>query len=297
MPAAFSSGWITSAPPPADLFAVLSPRASDDSRLPGGPAGPAVAVPAAAAVVIARARPADSTARRPRRLRRCARVDRKFGFADTSAICHSDAQVNSSEPTYPVWSVYLLIFKILPNGLCASLSISIPRVRRNSPPRTASVAAAQTRRRVAPGICPGQRRHTAMYRVGQGACPGAKRAISLLFPGRMPLLVQLGPGGQEITSVRALRLPNAFTVSPVSAIRRKRLGAVPAEPLVRGDPFVGHHGRAQRDLAAEHGGRDDLGELAHPARPVAAEQFQALALGGQPGPAAVGGDDQRRDGD
>src|ERR1019366_885489 len=46
-----------------------------------------------------------------------------------------------------------------------------------------------------------------------------------------------------------------------------------------------------------HGGGDDLGELAHIAVAVAAQQLQAFPLRGQSGPATVGGDDQRRNRD
>ena len=63
------------------------------------------------------------------------------------------------------------------------------------------------------------------------------------------------------------------------------------------DPLLRHDRGAQRELAAQHRRRDDLGELAHLARAVAPEQLQALALGGQARAAAVAGDDQRRDRD
>src|SRR5450755_4075465 len=66
---------------------------------------------------------------------------------------------------------------------------------------------------------------------------------------------------------------------PVSGELSARLRPVAAELLVRGDPFVGDDRRAQRDLAAQDRGRDDLGELAHLAIAVAAEELQALALG------------------
>ena len=54
---------------------------------------------------------------------------------------------------------------------------------------------------------------------------------------------------------------------------------------------------AERDLAREHHAGDDLGELVDLAPAEAAEDLQALALRRQAGAAAVGGDDQRRDGD
>ena len=69
--------------------------------------------------------------------------------------------------------------------------------------------------------------------------------------------------------------------------------AVAAEEVVRCDPFFGDDRPAERELAAEHGRRDDLGQLADLPGPVAAEQLEAFALGGEPGAAAVGGDDQR----
>jgi hypothetical protein len=59
------------------------------------------------------------------------------------------------------------------------------------------------------------------------------------------------------------------------------------------DPLLGHDRRAERQLTAEDGRRDDLGELPDLALAVAVEQLEALALGGQAGSAAVGCDDQR----
>lgn len=58
---------------------------------------------------------------------------------------------------------------------------------------------------------------------------------------------------------------------------------------MRVDPLLRDHRRAQGDLAAQDGRGDDLGELAHLAGAVAAQQFEALALGRKPCPAAVGG--------
>src|SRR4051794_23628168 len=80
-------------------------------------------------------------------------------------------------------------------------------------------------------------------------------------------------------------------------VGERRLGAVAAVGVVGLDPLLGDDGRAERELAAEHRRRDDLGELADLAVAVAAEHLQALALGGQAGAAAVGRDDERRDRD
>src|SRR4051812_12679283 len=76
-----------------------------------------------------------------------------------------------------------------------------------------------------------------------------------------------------------------------------RLLAVAAVLVVRGDPLLGDDRRAERQLAAQHGRRDDLGELPDLTLPVAAEQLEALLLRGEARPAAVGGDDEGRDGD
>ena len=70
------------------------------------------------------------------------------------------------------------------------------------------------------------------------------------------------------------RLPGALT-----GRARHGLGPVAAEPSWRVTHSSGDDRRAQRELAAEHRRGDDLGELAHLAVPVAAEQLQALALG------------------
>src|SRR5215204_3588652 len=62
--------------------------------------------------------------------------------------------------------------------------------------------------------------------------------------------------------------------------------AVATEQVMRLHPLLGDDRRAQRQLAAQHGGRDDLRELVHLAGAVAAEQLEALLLRGQPRPAA-----------
>lgn len=61
-------------------------------------------------------------------------------------------------------------------------------------------------------------------------------------------------------------------------------------PVERGDRG------GQGELSGEHHRGDDLGELPHLALADAAEDLQALALGGEAGAAAVGGDDKRGDG-
>src|ERR1700712_765921 len=71
-----------------------------------------------------------------------------------------------------------------------------------------------------------------------------------------------------------------------------RLSSVASIQVVRLHPLLGDDRRAQRQLAAQHGGGHDLRQLADLALAVTAEQLQAFALGGQRGAAAVGGDDQ-----
>src|SRR4051812_23379377 len=74
----------------------------------------------------------------------------------------------------------------------------------------------------------------------------------------------------------------ALTTKPCALLyhRRDRASArsagdsqrlpVATEHVVRGDPLLGDHGRTERELAAEHGRGNDLGELLHLALAVAA---------------------------
>src|SRR5215204_5925946 len=84
---------------------------------------------------------------------------------------------------------------------------------------------------------------------------------------------------------------------PVPSAARRPSGwlAVASVEVVRLYPLLGDDGRAERQLAAEHGCGDDLGELVDPAGAIAAQQLQAFALRRQGGAAAVGGNDERRD--
>src|SRR5436190_4039289 len=75
------------------------------------------------------------------------------------------------------------------------------------------------------------------------------------------------------------------------------LGPIPPEQVVGLDPLLGDDRRAERELAAEHRGGHDLGELVDVALAVAAEHLEALALGGEARAAGVGRHDQRGDRD
>src|SRR4051794_16600531 len=57
------------------------------------------------------------------------------------------------------------------------------------------------------------------------------------------------------------------------------LGPVAPVQVMCLDPFLGDDGRTEGQLAAENGGRDDLGELVDLAGAVAVEHLETLALG------------------
>src|ERR1700740_896521 len=73
--------------------------------------------------------------------------------------------------------------------------------------------------------------------------------------------------------------------------------AVAAVLLVAPHPVERGDRRGQRDLAREHHAGDDLGELLDLALALAAQDLQALALGGEAGAAAVGCGDSPLEGD
>src|SRR5262245_15772888 len=75
------------------------------------------------------------------------------------------------------------------------------------------------------------------------------------------------------------------------------LRPVAPEQVVGVDPLLGDDRRAERQLAAQDGRGDDLGELVDLPRAAAAEELEALALRGEPGAAPVGRDDQGWDRD
>src|SRR3954468_4210242 len=84
--------------------------------------------------------------------------------------------------------------------------------------------------------------------------------------------------------------------------RRPAVGERPILPvspvlLVARHPVERRDGGGERQLAGEDDGGDDLGELLDRAPADTAEDLQALALSGKAGAAAVGGDDERGDGD
>ena len=64
-----------------------------------------------------------------------------------------------------------------------------------------------------------------------------------------------------------------------------------------GDPVAGEDGAGEADFSSEDGGGADLGEFVGFAFAVAAEEVEALALGGEAGAAAVGGYDEAGEGD
>src|SRR6476659_5723071 len=82
----------------------------------------------------------------------------------------------------------------------------------------------------------------------------------------------------------------------------RRLGAtggsaVTSEALVARDPMLREDRGREGDLASQHRAGADLGELVRLAGAVAAEQLQALALGGEAGAAAEGAHDETGQGD
>src|SRR5919109_52120 len=74
------------------------------------------------------------------------------------------------------------------------------------------------------------------------------------------------------------------------------LRTIASEEVVGRDPLLGDDRRAEGQLATQHRGGHDLGELHDFALAVAAHQLEALAVRWEAGPAAIGRDDERGDG-
>src|SRR5436190_6625267 len=104
------------------------------------------------------------------------------------------------------------------------------------------------------------------------------------------------PGGDQAAAIAAACwATTAAWLPPLKACSPLR--PVAAVEVVSLHPLLGHDRGAQGELAAQHGGGDDLGELADVVPAVAAEQLEAFPLRGETRPTAVRGHDQGGDRD
>src|ERR1039458_1659743 len=114
--------------------------------------------------------------------------------------------------------------------------------------------------------------------AGRGGAP-SRRGRSEDQPVRSsaPILTLRDEGASGIHPSCLTGPPDGFWVRSLSVFF-----AIPSVDVVRVHPRLRDDRRPQRQLAAEHGGGDDLGELAHIAVAVAAQQLQASASAALP---------------